>query len=149
MHFLSLFHHFFFMICDWGSPSFLCRGVRRQRNLRLWLGYFFYSRDPRFMSLIDSLWFVKFSKMANFNFHESWFLFFFIFWDSWPETLPPPPFKVFVYGKGVQNRSKFTNSFFFNFHLYFLGGIRLSCLPLNCHYHQISFTLKQVVPVSY
>jgi hypothetical protein len=55
----------------------------------LWLGYLFYSRDPRFMSLIDSQCFVKFSKMANFNFHESWFGFFFIFWDSWPET---PPF---------------------------------------------------------
>jgi hypothetical protein len=55
-------------------------------------------------------------------------------------------FKVFVYGKGCQNRSKFTNIFFFNFHLYFLGGICLSCLP---HYHQISFAHKQVVPVSY
>ena len=43
----------------------------------LWLGYFFYSRDPRFMSLIDSPWFVKFSKMANFNFRESWFDFFY------------------------------------------------------------------------
>jgi hypothetical protein len=70
-----------------------------------------------------------FSKMANFNFYESWFGFFFIFWDSWPETLPPPPFKVFVYGKGVQNRSKFTKKKFFNFHQYFLGGIRLSMPP--------------------
>ena len=49
------------------------------------MGYFFYSRDPSFMSLIDSPLFVKFSKMANFNFRESWFAFFFIFWDSWPE----------------------------------------------------------------
>jgi hypothetical protein len=40
---------FYFMICDWG-------------NIGLWLGYFFYSGDPRFMSLIDSPWFVKFSK---------------------------------------------------------------------------------------
>ena len=39
----------------------------------LWLGYFFYSRDPRFKSLIDSPWFVKFSKMTNFNFRETWF----------------------------------------------------------------------------
>jgi hypothetical protein len=31
----------------------------------------------------------------------------------------------------------------------FLGGIRLSCPPLNCHYHEIGFALKQVVPVSY
>jgi hypothetical protein len=51
--------------------------VRRQRNFELWLGYFFYSRDPRFKSLIDSPWFVKFSKMANFNFRESWFGFFY------------------------------------------------------------------------
>ena len=44
----------------------------------LWLewGNFFYSRDPSFMSLIDSPLFVKFSKMANFNFRESWFGFF-------------------------------------------------------------------------
>ena len=78
---------FFFMICDWGNLSFLCRRL------------FFYSRDPRFMSLIDSPWFVKFSKMANFNFQSSIFVvisvnrdldFFLIFWDSWPET--PPPF---------------------------------------------------------
>jgi hypothetical protein len=54
-----------------------------------------------------------------------------------------------VYGKGVKIRYKFTNISFFNFHLYFLRGIRLSCLPLNCHFHQISFALKQVVPFSY
>ena len=48
-------------------------------------------------------------------------------------------FLVFVYGKGVQNtcRFKFTNIFFFNLHLYF-----------RRHYHQISFALKQVGPVS-
>ena len=94
---------FFFMICDWCSPSFLCR-------LGLWFGYFFYSRDPRFMSLIDSPWFVKFSKMANFNFRESWFGFFFFF-SAIRDQNPPPFFKVFIYGKGVQNRSKFTNIF--------------------------------------
>jgi hypothetical protein len=70
--------------------------------------------------------------------------------DSWPVT--PPSLLKFSSIKGVQNRSKFTNIYFFNFHLYFLGGIRLSCLPLNCHYHQISFAqtpkakAKQVVP---
>jgi hypothetical protein len=37
---------------------------------------FFCSRDPSFMSLIDSPLFVKFSKMSNFNFRESWFGFF-------------------------------------------------------------------------
>jgi hypothetical protein len=26
-HFFSLFNHFFFIICDWGSPSFLCRRI--------------------------------------------------------------------------------------------------------------------------
>ena len=60
--FVSLFHHFVFMICDWSSPSFLCRRI------------FCYSCDPRFMSLIDSPWFVKFSKMANFNFQSSIFV---------------------------------------------------------------------------
>jgi hypothetical protein len=55
----------------------------------LWLEWsiFFYSRDPSFMTLIDSPLFVKFSKMANFNFRESWFGFFLIFWDSWPEKI--------------------------------------------------------------
>jgi hypothetical protein len=54
--FFFLSHHFFPMICD--------------------CFFFFLSRNPRFMSLIDSLWFVKFSKMANFNFRDSWFGFF-------------------------------------------------------------------------
>ena len=54
--FLISLSSFLFMICDWG------------------------------MSLIDSPWFVKFSKMANFNFSESWFGYCFIFRDSWPET---------------------------------------------------------------
>ena len=56
--FFSLFHHFYH---------------------DLWLGYLFYSRDPRFMFVIDLPWFVKFSKMANFNFRQSWFGFFFSF----------------------------------------------------------------------
>jgi hypothetical protein len=55
---LGVSHHFSPMICDWN-------GV-----------YIFYSRDTSFMSLIDSPLFVKFSKMANFNFRESWFGFF-------------------------------------------------------------------------
>ena len=75
----------------------------------------FYSRDPRFISLIDSPWFVKFSKMGNFYFRESWFRFTFQFLSD----QNPPPLKVFVYGKGVHNSSKFANIFFFNFHLYF------------------------------
>jgi hypothetical protein len=52
-------HHFFPIICDWN-------GVKKN-----------YSRDSSFMSLIDSPLFVKFSKMANFNFRESWFGFFY------------------------------------------------------------------------
>ena len=45
---------------------------------------------------------------------------FLIFLRFCSEKPPPPPlFKVFVYGKGVQNIYKFTNIFFFNFHLYF------------------------------
>jgi hypothetical protein len=42
----------------------------------LWLGYFFFPRDLSFMSLTDSPLFVKFSKVSNFNFRESWFGFF-------------------------------------------------------------------------
>ena len=35
-----------------------------------------FSCEPRFMAHIDTPWFVKFSKMANINFCESWFGFF-------------------------------------------------------------------------
>jgi hypothetical protein len=77
------------MICDWN-------GV-----------FFFYSRDPSFMSLIDSPLFVKFSKMANFNFRESWFGFF-LFSEIRDQKLPKNTC-----------RCKFTNIFFFNLHLYF------------------------------
>jgi hypothetical protein len=71
----------------------------------LWLGYFFYSRDPRFMSLLDSPWFVKFSKMANFNFgNRDLDLFYFLRFVT--RTPLPFPFKVFVYGKG--DSSKYT-----------------------------------------
>jgi hypothetical protein len=49
----------------------------------------------------------------------------FLHFQRFVTRTPNPPLKkkVFVYGKGVQNtctgRSKFTNIFFFNFHLYF------------------------------
>jgi hypothetical protein len=42
-----------------------------------------FSCDPRFMVHIDSPWFVKFLKMANINFRESSFWFFFINWYLW------------------------------------------------------------------
>jgi hypothetical protein len=42
-------------------------------------------RNRRYFVIKLHTWFVKFSKMANFNFRDSWFGFFFIFWDSWPE----------------------------------------------------------------
>jgi len=48
----------FFMICDWGIWFIL-----------VW--------PSIYGSYIDSPWFVKFSKMANINFRESWFGFFF------------------------------------------------------------------------
>ena len=133
---------------DWSSPSFLCR--RRQRDLGLWLGYFFYSPDPRFMSLIDSPWFVKFSKMSNFNFRESWFGFIFLFfWDSVQKNPLPLLFLKFSSMEKVFKIYINLQTFFSSIFICILGGIRLSCPPLNCHYHQIGFALKQVVPVSY
>jgi hypothetical protein len=97
---------FFFMICEWGSPSFLCRRIF----------FILVTFDPRFMSHIDSPWFVKFSKMANFNFQSSIFvvisvnrdLDFFLFSEIRDQKHPPPPpffFFFFVYRKGVQNAS--------------------------------------------
>ena len=55
----SLFHHFF----SWSVISVI--GV-----------FGLFSCDSRFMVHIESPWFVKFSKMANINFCESWFGFF-------------------------------------------------------------------------
>ena len=69
----SLFHHFISWSVIGVFGLFLC--------------------DPWFMAHIDSLWLVKFSKMANINFRESWFGFIFINWDLWPES--PPPFLKF------------------------------------------------------
>ena len=68
--FFFLFHHFF---------SWYVIGV-----------FGLFSCDPRFMAHMDSPWFVKFSKMAYINVRESWFGFYFINWDLWPE--PPSPF---------------------------------------------------------
>ena len=132
-------------------------GVVRDSSavLGLWLGYFFYSCDPWLILLLihRDLW--NSQKWQILIFRETWFgFFYFLRFVTRNNPLPPPPpppppfLKFSSYGKGVQNRPKFTNIIFFNFHLYLLGGIRLSCLPLNCHYHQISFTLKQVVPDS-
>ena len=93
------------------------------------------------MSLIDSPRFVKFSKIANFNFRESWFLFFFYFLRF--VTLPLLKFlsmeKVFKIDLNLQ-------TFFSSI---FICIFRRHPLLINCHYHQISFALKQVVPVSY
>ena len=50
MYFLSLFHHFFFMICDWGSPSSFWVSTA----VGLWLGYFFLFSWP---SIYSSYWF--------------------------------------------------------------------------------------------
>ena len=90
------------MICDWGS--------------------LFYSRDSRFMSLIDSryLWnSQKWQILISVNRDLDFFIFLSMTRTPPPSPLPPLK-KVFVYGKGVQNtcRTKFTNIFFFNFHLY-------------------------------
>jgi hypothetical protein len=51
---------------DTSSQSF-----QRQDDQEVDVHLVFYSRDPSFMSLIDSPLFVKFSKMVNFNFRES------------------------------------------------------------------------------
>jgi hypothetical protein len=107
-----LSHHCFpmSMICDWGI--------------------FFYSRDPRFMSFIDIPWFVKFSKMANFNFRESWFRFFLFskIRDQNPLLNFSSMEKVFKIHEDLNLQTFFSSIFIF-----ILGGI--------C----IGFALKQVV----
>ena len=67
---------------------------------------------------------------------------------------PPSPFFFFMFSS-MEKVFKIhvdlnLQTFFSSIFICILGGICLSCLPLNCHYHQIiGFALKQFVPVSY
>jgi hypothetical protein len=86
----------------------------------LWLGYLVYSRVTLDLWLIlihRDLWnSQKWQILISVNRD----LDFFLLTEICDQKLPPLFFlKVFVYWKGVLNRSKFTNIFFFNFHLYF------------------------------
>jgi hypothetical protein len=61
-----------------GRPKWKHRiGRMHGSSLRSWQNLLrCHSRDPRYMSLIDSSWFVKFSKMSNFNFQSAVFVVF-------------------------------------------------------------------------
>jgi hypothetical protein len=76
---------FFFMICDWGSPSFLCRRIF----------FILVTLDLCLLLIHRDLW-----NSQKCYFQSSIFVVIsvnreldFFFWDSWPETRPPPPFK--------------------------------------------------------
>ena len=112
---------------DWGSPS----------------GVFFFillTLDLCHLLIHCDLW--NSQKWEIFNFRESRFGFFFIFRET-------PLFLKFSSMEKVFKIDLHLQTFFSSIFICILGGIRLSCLPLNCHYHQIGFALKQVVPVSY
>ena len=84
----------------------------------LWLGYLVYSRvtlDLRLILIHRDLWN---SQKWQISISVNRDLDFFLLTEICDQN-PPPPFKVFVYWKGILNRSKFTNIFFLNFHLYF------------------------------
>ena len=122
--FFSLFHHFFFMICDWGSPSFLCRRIFSVFSWpSIYVSYWFTVICEILKN--DKFEFAIFNLCRNFR--ESWLGFIFYFFEIRDQKQPPPLF--FVSFRLWKRCSK--------------------CLPLNCHYHQIGFALKQVVPVSY
>ena len=124
MDFVPSLSPFFFMFCDWGSPSFLCPRIVFifvTLDLCLLLIYRDLWNSRKWQILISNL-----QSLSLFPWILIW-IFFLIFWDSWPETSPPP-------------------FFFLSFPLWKTCS---KCLPLNCHYHQIGFALKQDVPVSY
>jgi hypothetical protein len=113
----------------------------------LWLGYLVYFRvtlDLRLILIHRDLWnSQKWQILISVNRDLDFFLL-----TEICDQNSPPPFKDFVYWKGVLIDLNLQTFFSYIF-ICILGGIRLSCLPLNCCYHQIGFTLKQVVPVSY
>jgi hypothetical protein len=75
--FLISLSPFFFIICDWGSPCFLCR--RTADESRTMIGVFFLFWWPSiYVSYLFTV-ICKILKKANFNFRESWFGFFFYF----------------------------------------------------------------------
>ena len=118
-----LSHHFSPMICDWGI-------------FFLFSWPFIYV--PYWFTVICDLDFFYFLKFVTRTSPSPFFIFlFFILKFSTMEKV----FKIHV----DLNLQTFFSSIF----ICILGGICLSCLPLNCHYHQIGLTLKQVVPVSY
>ena len=115
----------------------------------LWLGYLVYSRVTLDLWLIlihRDLWnSQKWQILISVNPDLDFF-----FFSSGFVTRNHPPHllkfssieKVFIIYLNLQ-------TFFSSIFICILGGICLSCLPLNCHCHQIGFALKQVVPVSY
>jgi hypothetical protein len=133
---------FFFMICDWGSPSF-----RRQRNRGLWLGIFFIlvTLDLCLLLIHRDLWnSQKWQILISVNRDLDLFLF-----SEIRDQKHTTPFFKFSSMEKVFKIDLNLQTFISSIFICILGGIRLSCLPLNCHYHQIGFALKQVVPVSY
>ena len=125
MHFFFLsFTIFFFMICDWPIEVVQVSSA---------VVFFFILVTLDLCLLLIYCDFFKFSKISNFNFQSSIFVvisvnldldFFFLFFLRFV-TRNTPFLKISLW----KTCSK--------------------CLPLNCHYHQIGFALKQVVPVSY
>jgi hypothetical protein len=82
----------------------------------LWLGYLVYSRVTLDLWLIlihRDLWnSQKWQILISVNRDLDFFLL-----TEICDQKPHPLFRVFVYWRGVLNRSKFPNIFFFNFHL--------------------------------
>ena len=90
MHaFLISLSPFFFMICDWGSPSLLCS--RTEDESRTMSGVFFLFSWP---SIHVYYWFTEICEIL-----KKWQILIsvnrdldFIFWDSWPESPLFPSF---------------------------------------------------------
>ena len=145
MHFLSLFHHFIFMIRDWGSPSLLCRSDGRGISDYDW-GIFFIlvTLDLCLLLIHRDLWN---SQKCQILFSVNRDLDVFLFSEIRDQN--PTPFFKFSSMEKVFKIDLNLQTFFSSIFICIIRGIRLSCLPLNCYYHHISFALKHGVPVSY
>ena len=113
------------------------------------VGYFFLFSWP---SIYVSYWFTVICEIltnGKFYFSVNRDLDFFYFLRFGSETPAHLLFFKFSSMEKVFKIDLHLQTFFSSIFICILAGIRLSCLPLNCHYHQIGFALKQVVPVSY
>ena len=127
---------FVFMICDLGSPSFLCRSTAEESRTIIRVFFFILVTLDLCLLLIhlDLCNFQKWPILISVNRDLDSFL----FSEIRDQKQTPLFFLEFSSMEKVFKIYLNLQTFFLQFSSVFLGGIRLSWLPLNCHYHRIS-----------